>query len=282
MESQNPLKKHFRRPSIFFKLPSRGKFWAEGALELPATGDIPVYPMTTADEITLKTPDGLMNGSSVVEVIQSCCPSIKNAWDMPSVDTDALLIAIRIASYGSDMEMNTVCPHCNARNAYTFNLTAMLDQAKSPDYNKPVMFDGLEIKLRPLNYLEITKTNIKSYEEQRIVDSLKDESISDEVRNAEIKASVERIMAANEESLLASTEYIKTEDGDYITNKEFIKEYYENASANAVKAVRARMEEYAVEGALPVSTVECVEEECGKQFSFPLTFDYSSFFGLSS
>ena len=280
MESQNPLKKHFRRPSVYFKLPSRGKFWAEEDLVLGATGEISVYPMTSADEITLKTPDGLMNGASVVDVIQSCCPEIKNAWKMPSTDVDALLVAIRIASYGTDMDLGTTCPHCGEKNDYTFNLSAILDTIKCPDYETPVRYDDLEIKLTPLNYAKLTNTNVKAYEEQRILEALQNSTLSDDERNAQVKASVERIMEANEETLLESTEYIKTADGDIIQDKIFIKEYYENASGKAVKEVRARLEQIAQAGKLPDSTINC--NECHKDFTVPLVFDYSSFFDLSS
>jgi hypothetical protein len=236
--------------------------------------------MTTADEITLKTPDGLMNGQSIVDVIQSCCPSVKDAWAMPSTDVDSLLIAVRIASYGTDMEVGTICPHCKAENDYIFNLPNILDSIKCPDYNTPVMFDGLEIKLTPLDYLNVTQTNIRGYEEQRILDSIKNPEVTEEQRNELVRASVERVMQANEQSILMSTEYIKTEDGEVITDKAFIKEYYQEASNQAVKAVAARLNEISEEGALPVSTIAC--DDCKKEFKVPLVFDYSSFFDLSS
>ena len=105
VKPQNPLFKHFRQPAIHIKLPSEGQYWPAGSVEIPQTGELPIYPLTTRDELTLRTPDALMNGSSVVDVMQSCCPSIKNAWDMPSVDVDAILIAIRIASYGHELEV---------------------------------------------------------------------------------------------------------------------------------------------------------------------------------
>jgi hypothetical protein len=70
--------------------------------------------MTTKDEITLKTPDALLNGQGVVNVIESCCPAIKDAWAMPSIDVDATLIAIRIASYGNQMDLRL-----NARTVIT-------------------------------------------------------------------------------------------------------------------------------------------------------------------
>ena len=80
ISNNNPLTKFFRQPAIYLKLPSNGAFWPNDAIELPLTGEIPVYPLTTKDEIILRTPDALLNGEGVVEVIQSCCPSIKDAW----------------------------------------------------------------------------------------------------------------------------------------------------------------------------------------------------------
>ena len=121
--SANPLSKYFRQPSIYLKLPSNGQFWPDGAVELPVTGEIPVYPLTARDEVTLRTPDALMNGSGVTDVIHSCCPSIKDAWKMPSVDVDAVLIGIRIASYGHSMDLDTNCPKCNEDNRHAVDLT---------------------------------------------------------------------------------------------------------------------------------------------------------------
>ena len=55
--SNNPLAKHFRQPVMYIKLPSQGRWWANNAIEIPVTGEIPVYAMTARDEITFKTPD---------------------------------------------------------------------------------------------------------------------------------------------------------------------------------------------------------------------------------
>jgi hypothetical protein len=53
--STNPLAKHFRQASIYFKLPSGGQYWPPGSLDLPPNSEIGVMSMTTKDEITLKT-----------------------------------------------------------------------------------------------------------------------------------------------------------------------------------------------------------------------------------
>ena len=99
-DSQNPLKKYFRQPKIYLRLPSKGNFYPKGVLDFPESGEIPVYAMTARDELIIKTPDALINGESTVEVIKSCIPNIKDPWKMPNIDTDAILIAIRIAKIG--------------------------------------------------------------------------------------------------------------------------------------------------------------------------------------
>ena len=77
----NPLKQYFRRPAIYLRLPSEGKFYSQGAIDLPENKEIPIYPMTAIDEITTKTPDMLFNGTAVIEIIKSCVPNIKNPWE---------------------------------------------------------------------------------------------------------------------------------------------------------------------------------------------------------
>ena len=76
----NPLQKYFRQPKIYIKLPSNGKWYPNGSLEVTDNMEFPVYAMTARDELMFKTPDALLNGQSTVDVIQSCVPSIKNAW----------------------------------------------------------------------------------------------------------------------------------------------------------------------------------------------------------
>ena len=119
VNSTNPLAKHFRQPQLYLKLPSQGKWYPQGSIDMPVTGELPVYPMTAKDELILQTPDALLNGQSTVEVIQSCVPSIKDAWKMPSIDLDAVLIAIRQATYGPGMDFFSVCPHCQRKNENT-------------------------------------------------------------------------------------------------------------------------------------------------------------------
>src|SRR5210317_1267823 len=132
MTNPNPLQKYFRQPAIYIKLPSEGRYWPQGSIEMTPNRELSVYPMTAMDEITNRTADGLFNGQSVVSVIQSCIPHIKDAWQVPSVDLDTILVSIRIASYGHEMEFESKCPHCQEPNQFGLDLRTVLEQIAMP------------------------------------------------------------------------------------------------------------------------------------------------------
>ena len=122
LQTSNPLQQFFRQPAIYIRLPSDGQHWPPGSLNMPANHELPVYPMTAIDEITYRTPDALFNGQSTISVIQSCVPNIKNAWHMPGIDLNSVLIAIRVASYGHNMEVDSSCPSCESLGEYVTDL----------------------------------------------------------------------------------------------------------------------------------------------------------------
>ena len=276
----NPLAGHFRQPSIYINLPSNGQWWPEGTLELPVNGAIPVYPMTSKDELLLRTPDALMNGAGVVGVIQSCCPNIINAWKMPGVDVDAVLIAIRIASYGHQMDFGSTCPHCQEANDYAINLHTIADSIKCPDFTEPVSVDGLDITLKPQYYFTVNQENQIRFEEQRIMNLIVDENTEYTEKERLFKESMQKLEALNLESVVNSTAYIKMADGTKVTDQGFLREFYENSASSVARAVRAKLEAMAEVANIKPVTVNC--NDCGQPFTITITFDYSSFFDLGS
>lgn len=277
MTSTNPLAKKFRQPALHLRLPSMGQFWGDGSLNLPATGEIPVYPMTTKDEITLKTPDALMNGAGVVDVVQSCCPSVVSAWDCPSVDIDAIIIAIRIASYGPTMELDAICPNCREENSYQINLQTVLDGMKVPDYSTPVIVDGMEIYLKPQRYFDLNKRNMLEFEEQQILKFFEQvtEGADPDLLQAQYSAHLNKLVDLNIEILTSGTAKIIS-DGVTVSDAQFIREYYQNAKGAVTKRVLAHVEELAASAATKPFDVACAE--CGHEFKLNFTFDYAHFF----
>ena len=280
MNSNNPLSKHFRHPSIHFKLPSGGKYWPEGSLNLPLNGEIPIYPMTTRDEIVLRTPDALMNGAGVVEVIQSCCPNILDAWQMPSVDVDAVLIAIRIASYGENMEVETKCPSCEEEANYDIPLPPILDIIQAPDYSNEVVFGSVNISFKPQAYFVATKINIVRFQEDQIIRTISNQDVTDEERKKIFDEQLERLVDLNMDMITESTAYIKTADGEKVRDSAFIKEFYNNCETKVMKDVRAHLEKLRQSSTIPEQNATC--SNCNHNFKLSLEFDQASFFATGS
>ena len=281
--STNPLARHFRQPSIYISLPSRGQFWPEDSLDLPVTGEIPILAMSTKDEIILRTPDALLNGQGVIDVVQSCCPNIKDAWQMPSIDVDSVIISIRIASYGNQMDFTSTCPHCGSEHDYAIDLSVVLNSIETPNYNRRVEVDGLKIKLRPQPYFSLNKTNIIAYEEQQLLRSLQSIENQNAVEaQANFNAQLSKLIDLNIMITADSTESIELEDGDLVTDQEFIKEFYTNCDNKIVKAVKARLDEYNKQATIKPFNVSCGSDDCGKPFDIDIIFDFASFFGKGS
>jgi hypothetical protein len=159
-QNHNPLRQFFRQPAIYLRLPSEGKYWPEGSLDVPQNGELPVYPMTAIDEITYRTPDALFSGQAVVNVIHSCVPSIKNAWHAPVADLNSILVAIRIASYGHELEIETTCPACKHIESFALDLRNALDQLTMPDFSATVTYGDLEIYFHPMSYEKQNEINL--------------------------------------------------------------------------------------------------------------------------
>lgn len=277
-KTANPLAKHFRQPAIYMKLPSGGKFWPEGSIDLPINFEIPVYPMTARDEITIRTPDALMNGQGIVDVIKSCCPNIIDPWQMPSVDVDAILLHIRIASYGNNMDFDTNCPKCNEESNFTLNISSLTAQIAMPNYDQVLELDGLKIKIKPQPYFEVNRINQLSFTEQQILRTVNDGSLSDEEKKSKTDEYLRKLVDLNIDISVNSTQSITMEDGTVVTNPAFIKEFYNFADFKVIKKIQTRLQEINQAAELKPIDTKCTNESCGHEYSVPLSFDYSNFF----
>jgi len=278
-QPSNPLSKYFRQPAIYLRLPSNGQYWPAGSLDLPINGEIPVYPMTARDEITLRTPDALMSGAGVIEVIKSCCPSIVDPWKMPSIDVDTVLIAIRVASYGHDMEIDVNCPHCQTENNFSLDLRLLLNNTPQTDYTTPVETHNLKIKLKPQKFIDVNKTNTVNFEEERLVKALGNQELLEEERIRQVNVSMKKLLDLSIEAAANSTESIEV-DGQLVTDSKFISDFYNNAEGAIIRDVQRRLMELSREADLAPQHTNCAS--CTKEFAVPIEFDYSNFFAVGS
>jgi len=277
--SNNPLQQFFRQPAIYIKLPSNGKFYPEGALTMPENGEIPVYPMTAVDEITYRTPDALFNGTAVVNVIQSCVPAIKNAWFIPAMDIDTLLVSIRIASYGHALDLDSTCPECNVDAELSLDLRTVLDTIRPGQYSEPIRHRDLEIYLKPMTYRSLNDNNSMQFEEQRVLQMLPGSDLPDEEKVTRLGDALKKITNITVKALADSIAAIKTPDS-LVTDRAFIEEFLQNCDRSLFGKIRKQIVDLKLSGELKPMDIKC--NDCGHDYQQPFTLDMVSFFEVAS
>ena len=275
----NPLANYFRQPKMYMRLPSHGNFYPAGSLDKSEIDEYPVYAMTAKDELMFKTPDALMNGQATVEVIKSCVPSIRDPWSMPSLDLDAILIAIRIATYGESMDINASCPNCKHYNDFTMNLVQYLDSISSVNYEGVLEVPPLQVHIRPYSYKEVSKTAIKTLEQQKIFSIVNDDSMSDEDKVEKFGESFVKLTNLTVDVIAGCITKIVSPDGE-VTDLAIIKEFIENSPSDVFNSINKYVNEMKDKMSLKAQDVKCTE--CEHEWSVEVSMDQTNFFGKGS
>ena len=281
-ENTNPLNKYFRQSAVYISLPTGGNY-APTVLEKSQTGEIGVMPMTARDEIKFKTPDALMNGQGVVDVVESCIPQIKDAWQISNYDLDTILIAIRIATYGETMDINFNVPITNEQLSHTVNLPALLEQIKSQEIvNEMVLKGGLKIHVRPLTYRDMTKASIKTFQQQKMYTAVQDSKLSDEEKVKRFDESFKALTDLSASILLKNISKIVTPDGTEVSDPAQIKEFIDNANATLINELSDELTKIRLQGSVKPLQLKATEEQIKKgvpvSYEVPITFDTANFF----
>jgi hypothetical protein len=278
---QNPLRKYFRQPKVYITLPSRGKFYPEGVLNMPETGELPVFAMTAKDELIIKTPDALLNGQATVDVIKSCIPNITNPWLMPSVDLDACLVAIRIATYGEKLDITTKVPVLGEEREFSVDLRQILNKLVTPEYENILKLNDINVELKPLSYKEFTDSNLKTFEEQRIFSLVNDDNMDDSEKLSRFSESFKKLTDLTVNMLSKSIAKIQIGD-DEVTSRSHIEEFVDNVDKEFFKGITDHLEQqrkkFAIEPIKVKSNEEDVAAGVPEEWEVPVTFDQSNFF----
>ena len=271
----NPLRQYFRRPAIYLKLPSGGKFYSPDVVEMTETGELPVYPMTAIDDITSKTPDALFNGQAVVEIVKSCIPAIKQPWLINSIDLDAIMIAVRSASSVQGMDIMSVCPACSEESEYKINLGGLLTGLKSADYSQTMKVSDLEIRFKPLTYKEMNEVSMAQFEMQRSFGNLNSiENVDEKIQKS--REALKVVTEVSMRTLAKTIEAIILPTGEAVSENEFIYDYLQNCDKNVYEAVKEFNGKLREESSIKPLKIKCVH--CTHDYDQALTLNVTDFF----
>ena len=200
----NPLLAKLRKriPGESFRLPSRGMFDTSGELDSEVEeGEVVVYPMTTIDELKMRSPDMLFQGSAITEVIAHCVPQVLNPSALIASDVDYILTALRKVSYGPHLPVKHKCQACEApEKEYNLAIDHFLRGSKELTREKfdsmTITVDDYIVKLKPCIFSEMIKIL------QRANDSLDSAEKLSELIDTSLAAIIRSVDGVKEKPLI--------------------------------------------------------------------------------
>ena len=283
-ENMNPLEKYYRQPAIYIKLPSKGKYYTKEVYTPTETGEIPVLPMTAKDELAFKTPDAMINGQATVDVIKSCVPNLKDPWKMVNYDTDVVLLAIRIATYGENMDISFRVPVVNDEQSHTLILPELLEQLGRIEIeDETTTSKGFKIQIQPLDYKTLTKIQIARFEQQKMYGTIDSSSMTEEEKQSAFGKSFATLNMVNFSLLVDSIKAITTPGGDTVVDRAQIIEFCNKTDSKTINEIQDKLSELRLQAQMAPLKIKSTEEQIKKgapaSFEVPVTFDNSNFFG---
>ena len=272
----SPLQRFQRQPKLYIDLPSNGKWYDENILSDSTSTSLAVFSMTANDEIGFKTPDALINGEATVKNIKSCIPAILDPWKVRTIDVDSILIAIRMATYGQSMTVNSTCTKCGEENAYEIDLQRYLDIFKTKQYQDTILYNDFIVKLRPLTYKQWTEVQKKQTSFSRAI-NLQIPQIKDEKQKEEALQSI--IDQINELTLLSILDQVASieVDGEIETDQKEIVNFLSNGQdVTFFHKIKDAIEKNISNWGLPSEDIKC--DKCEHQDKLRISLDVSDFF----
>jgi len=276
MSNKNPLSAYYRAPKLYTPIPSRGKFYDETVVDMPESGELPVFPMTAKDEMALKNPDALLNGEAVAQVIQSCVPAVKNARQMMSSDVDVLLVAIQGATYGDDVDVTATCPKCNEEVTGVASVEVAIGSMEVLEDSYSIEHNGLHIEIRPFTYESTISAGITNFKSTRSLQSIAD--VTDDLERLHLfNDNFKQIAELNFKLIVDSIASITITDDDgepqIVADRTHIEEFLNNVESSVGNAIEAKIKTINSIGINHSTKLQCSTEGCVDEDGNPTVFD---------
>ena len=273
----NPLKQYFRAIKLYISLPSGTSYYPSETVTFTDKGEIGVLPMTGKDELSLKNPDALLNGEALIEVLTSCVPSIKNPRALLTNDIDALITAIRYATYNDSLETTINCPKCYHENTYKLDLQYALDNITYLDSEYVVNLDnGLSIFVQPYKFPDLLKSLHSQFERNKLARAVESETITDEQKsNIFKKAFVEMAVTKFDLMCNAILKVVDESKNVDVSDKKFIKDFLQNIDKKSLDKISDQVDKINQIGIKKVFTAKC--EKCLHQWESEIDFNPVNF-----
>jgi hypothetical protein len=198
-------------------------------------------------------------------------------------DIDTVLIAVRIASYGETIDVTSGVPGTNESATHTVSLPQMLEQLRNILVTDTCeLAGGLKVTVSPLTYKQITESQLKTFEQQRIFAQVSQSQMTAEEKTKRFTDSFKILSELNMSLLISNIERITLPAGESVTDREQIKQFVENADAKLIKELENKLIDIRQQGSIKPFKAKATEEQikagAPATYEVPITFDNANFF----
>ena len=282
------LSKFYRVPKISITLPSGSHYYAKDEIELSLDDTLPIRAMTARDELMLKSPDALLNGDSLLHVIASCVPQVKDPKKLLAIDVECIILGIFFASYGPTIDFKSFCKECDHENEFAVPIRHMLDLVEKINYPEQVNLEispetTIVVQVKPYTVVTNTKHQLMIFEQSKLLATLRDDSIDDETKLIEFNKSFSKL---SENKFLNVGQCIENITIKNIVNNEETKqvvkdqteihEFIMNAESSMIEPVMEKIDQINQLGVNKAFDAKC--DKCGHEWIAHVEFNPSSFF----
>lgn len=275
----NPLISAYRKPALYINLPSGGNYY-NPAPKLSADGELAVYAMTARDELITKTPDALFNGEASVALIESCCPDIPNPRQIPVNDLMVIMLAIRQASYGNDIDVEVKCTECEHTNLVAINCQAVIDGAMSRQQPPNVINinDGFEVRLQPYNLEDRNTIQIQQIKQVKMIEGLQNQNLDDQTRQDLFGRTFVEMAELTVDLVTNCVASVRApgSESEPVSDKSMIKEWLKTITSSDYEAIKNKVDELSANGINNQFNVSC--ESCNHRWQTEIELDITNFF----
>jgi len=257
---KNPLLEKVTIPGEKFRVPSGGLFYLHGELDDSVKdGEVMLHPMNAVDELHLKSPDKLLSGDAVVDVLRRCLSDVAKPEELLAKDVDFILMCLRLISYGPNFDLVTTHDCKEAKeHKYSVPLRPIIQSTKPIDPTQLSKYQlttesGQVVRIHPPKFL----ATVKLYEQFG-----KDLSTDEEFEKLGIQL------------IDSIAEMIRDVDGH--EDKNDIKEWLKTIRVGDVRQISDKVAEMSDWGIDPTFTVKC--KDCDKDMSVFVPINPVSFF----
>jgi hypothetical protein len=277
MSQNNPLEKFYRKPKLHLSLPSKGRWYPPGAIQLSEDGTIPVYAMTAKDDMLFRSGDTLLEQKSTYDLLTSCVPAIKEPAAVPNVDVDALLLAIRKATYGSELKMTVVVPNTALKREVMLNIDELLvNQGSAEAFDEDLTIenedgDTMQVKVKPAPLRALFDSTKTVIAQRDIFRTVQNDDISDDEKIAKINDAFRLIDKASTSIIVESIESMTINNEAPITNQTAIRNYLANCDSEYFNAIKNHIDAQKKLVTIRPAVITATEEEIA--LGAPATFE---------